>query len=164
MRSEKWMLFRRQVDNQHVAAAVVGGEGLAEELTGAETSPESIGGVDLATPNAFDPIGQLAAQEFTALVIDDEEPDVLIIVNAPQVFSRCVVAARLIGLQSFVEKLRFLRLQIGNFPGRAHGEGHDNRQDQEERLRNPVGEKDLEKEASHASSASAAGVLAWSRG
>ena len=34
--------------------------------------------MDLAVPYMFDPLGQLAAQEFVALVIDDEKPDMLI--------------------------------------------------------------------------------------
>ena len=88
------------------------------------------------------------------------------IADASQILTSRVLASGLIGLNGLVQKPCLLGLHAGNLPGVANSQSGQDCQHQEKRLRDPVGEKDSDKEASHVSSPRAVvnSPLAWSRG
>src|SRR5580704_14701033 len=88
------------------------------------------------------------------------------VTDASQILTSPVFSAGLIGLNCLVQESCLLGLHAGNLPGVANRQSGQNCQHQEKRLRDPVGEKDSDKEAPHVSSPRAVvnSPLAWSRG
>src|SRR5580692_7739201 len=138
----------------------------AQELHGPEPTPESVGGVSLAALHTLNPFRWLAAEQFPSVFVEKVQPDMLGVADTSQVFTCAFFASGLIGLNGLIQKSRLLGLHAGNLAGVANSQSGQDCQHQEKRLRDPVGKKDSDKEASHVSSPRAVvnSPLAWSRG